>query len=272
MSFLAAVVQLTTTEDVEQSLARAEGLIDRAAERGAQLVVLPENVSFMGPEEGKRALAETLTGPTFSRLATKASRHGLHLLAGTLPEASEDPARPFNTSVLVAPCGEMAAVYRKIHLFDVELAGGESYRESAATMAGDRAVVANTDLGVIGMSICYDLRFPDFYRALCRAGATMVCVPAAFTVPTGRDHWEVLLRARAIENQLYVLAAAQYGMNTSRRSTYGRSMIIDPWGTVIAACPDGPGLALAEIDLERVNQVRAQLPCQQHERRANYRV
>lgn len=266
MAFLAAVVQLTTTRDVERSLAEAEALVAAAAQRGARLVVLPENTSFMGTEDEKLRLAEPLDGPSFTRLGQAARRHGLWLVAGTLPERGPDPAHAYNTSVLFDPEGAVCARYRKIHLFDVELGEGATHKESSSVAPGDRPVVAETELATLGLTVCYDLRFPDLYRTLARHGAEVLTVPAAFTVPTGRDHWEVLLRARAIENQCYVLAAGQFGAHDETRRTYGRSMIIDPWGTVLATCPDRTGFALAEIDLEPLRALRRRLPCLRHDR------
>jgi predicted amidohydrolase len=271
MKFLAAVVQLTTTDDAKGSIERALDSIDRAAAQGAKLVVLPENVSYMGTEAEKKRLAEPITGPTFARFGEKSKQHGIWLLAGSMPEASSS-GRPFNTSVLFDPEGRRAAVYRKIHLFDVSLGAGATHMESEHVEPGTSLSLAETSLGKIGMSICYDLRFPDLYRAYRRAGAEMLTVPAAFTVPTGRDHWEVLLRARAIENQAFVFAAGQFGQNTPTRTTFGRSMIIDPWGTVLATCPDRPSIAVAEIDLSQVESFRQKLPCLQHERHDAYKI
>lgn len=272
MTFLAAVVQLTSSSDKEASVARAEALIDEAAKRGAQLVALPENVSYMGTEEEKLRFAEPLDGPTFSRLGAAAAKHGVWLLAGTLPERGPTPARAYNTSVLFGPDGARVAVYRKIHLFDIQLGEGATHTESSSVEAGGSATLAETPLARIGMTVCYDLRFPGLYRALVHAGAELLAVPAAFTVPTGRDHWEVLLRARAIENQCYVLAPGQFGQNTEKRQTYGRSMIIDPWGTVLALAPDRPSVAVAEIDLAHLRNLRRKLPCLEHERPAAYTV
>lgn len=272
MSFLAAVVQLTSTPDVEASIASAEALTAEAARRGARLVVLPENTSFMGTDAEKRAIAEPLDGPMFARLGRLAKAHGLWLVAGTLPERGPTPERTFNTSVVFGPDGARVAVYRKIHLFDIELGEGATFKESATVEPGRHATVAETALARIGLTVCYDLRFPALYRVLVRAGAELITVPAAFTVPTGRDHWEVLLRARAIENQCYVLAAAQIGQNTPTRTTFGRSMIIDPWGTVLAVAPDRPSVALAEIDLGHLAALRQKLPCLQHERPDAYQL
>jgi deaminated glutathione amidase len=272
MKILAAVAQLTTTTDVAQSFDAAEGIVDEAAKLGAQFVILPENVSFMGPEEQKLLLAEPIDGPSFKRLGRIAQSHGIWLLGGTLPEIAEQPGLAYNTSTLFNPQGELVARYRKIHLFDVALGEGATHMESSSVAPGTEAVMASTDIGKIGMTVCYDLRFPTLFRALFHAGAEIITVPAAFTVPTGRDHWEVLLRARAIESQCYVIACGQYGANTPKRRTYGRSTIIDPWGTVLAVAPDRPGIALAEIDLQRVHDFRRKLPCAQHERPESYTV
>ncbi|MCC7382589.1 MAG: carbon-nitrogen hydrolase family protein [Deltaproteobacteria bacterium] len=266
MRFLAAAVQLTTTSDPRASLDAAEAGVAEAARLGARFVALPENVSFMGSEEEKLRLAESLDGPSFQRLAGWARRHSIWLLGGTLPEKSLDTPRAFNTSTLFSPEGRLVAAYRKIHLFDVELGEGATHRESSSVEPGRHPVLAETPLGKIGLSVCYDLRFATLYRALVRRGAEILTVPAAFTVPTGRDHWEVLLRARAIENLAYVIAPGQFGANTDTRRTFGRSMIIDPWGTVLAVVPDRTGVALAEIDLGRVAELRKNLPCLAHER------
>lgn len=267
MRYRAAVCQLTTTDDAEASVTRALAAVDEAASMGAKLVALPENVSFMGNEHAKLEYAEPADGPTFARLAAKAKEHEIYLLGGTLPEVGPNEGRAYNSSPLFGPDGSTIAVYRKIHLFDVALGEGATHVESKTVEPGTKGVIGETPLGKIGMSVCYDLRFPDIYRAYYRAGAEILTVPAAFTVPTGRDHWEVLLRARAIENQAYVFAPAQWGANSEKRRTYGRSMIIDPWGTVVAQVPDGQTVAVTEIDLERARDFRKKLPCVEHERK-----
>lgn len=267
MRYRAAVVQMTSTPDVERSLEAAEAGVQEAAASGARLVCLPENVSYLGPEADKPALAEPLDGPSFTRLARLARTHRVYLLAGTLPERSEDPGRPYNTSVLFGPAGQRLAVYRKIHLFDVDLGpDGPRFRESSRVSPGSGAVTVETELGALGLSVCYDLRFPELYRALVAAGADLLLVPSAFTVPTGKDHWEVLLRARAIENQCYVLAPAQQGHHFEKRTSYGRSLIVDPWGTVLTSCPDRPAVGLADVDLEALRQTRRRMPCLEHRR------
>jgi predicted amidohydrolase len=270
----AAVVQLNSQDDVAQNLSRVRELVGRATSDGARLVTLPENFAFMGEEAKKRELAEKVEprasahafGPIVSALAELASKHGAWVLGGGMPERSEDPARPFNTSVLVDPRGAIAAAYRKVHLFDVSLPDGTSLRESAATTAGSEATTAEV-LGVrVGLSVCYDVRFPELYRRLVDQGARVLTVPSAFTLATGKDHWHVLLRARAIENQVYVLAPAQHGRHPKGRQTYGKSIIVDPWGEVVAQCSEGEGFATAELDFVYQDRVRTALPSLLHRR------
>ncbi|MFO0677733.1 MAG: carbon-nitrogen hydrolase family protein [Polyangiaceae bacterium] len=267
---IAAVVQLTSTEDVKHNLARIKERVAQAAAAGAELVVLPENFAFFGNEEKKRALAEGLDGPShgpiLATLAELASKHGVDLVGGGMPERSKDHARPYNTSVHLAPNGAVVARYRKMHLFDVALADGTTLRESNATSPGAGVTITEVGDVKLGMTICYDLRFPELFRALGGEGARIVTVPSAFTVTTGKDHWHVLLRARAIENQVYVLAAAQHGKHPGGRSTYGKSVIVDPWGDVIAQAQEGESLALARLDFAYLDQVRTQLPCLTHVR------
>ncbi len=265
-SLLAAVVQLTSGADRAHNLAQALGLVDRAAAHGAQLVALPENVDFMGPEAEKLAGAEALDGPTFGAYAAKAKERGIFLLAGTIAERASTPGRARNTSALFGPDGALIAAYRKIHLFDVDLPDGARYRESELVEPGTEPIVATTALAKIGLSVCYDVRFPELYRRLVDQGAELLTVPAAFTLHTGKDHWEVLLRARAIESTAFVLAPAQVGRHSEKRVTYGNAMIIDPWGTVLARCGDGPGLALAELHESTLTRVRAELPSLRHRR------
>jgi predicted amidohydrolase len=267
---LAAVIQLSSQDDVPAKLARATALIREAARAGATLVVLPENFAFIGEEAQKLAIAERIDGtdrgPIVSAVAAAAKESGVHVIAGGMPERSVDPARPYNTSVLVDPRGEVVAVYRKIHMFDVDLADGTSLKESAATMAGAEPVVADVGGTNVGMTVCYDLRFPELFRLLEKRGARVVTVPAAFTLTTGKDHWHVLLRARAIENEVFVLAAAQHGKHPRGRQTYGKSLIVDPWGDVLAQCGEGEGFAVARLDFAYQDRVRAALPCLTHRR------
>jgi deaminated glutathione amidase len=263
-----AVVQLNSKEELFVNLSRVRHWISAAASEGAKLVTLPENFAFMGEEAQKRSLAERVDGafpgPILAALAECAVKHGVWVLGGGLPEKSEDEARPFNTSVLVDPTGSVVASYRKVHLFDVSLADGTSYRESAATSAGSEAVTTEVLGTRLGLSICYDLRFPELYRRLVDQGARVVTVPAAFTLMTGKDHWHALLRARAIENQVYILAPAQHGKHPRGRQTYGKSVVIDPWGDVIAQCSDGEGFATVSLDFRYQDHVRNSVPCLLH--------
>lgn len=260
--FLAAVIQLTSTADVVRNLGDVETLVGRASRYGASLVATPENVNFLGPAEEKVRRAEPLDGPTCRFFADLARRHGIVLLLGSFNERGSTPERCRNTSVLFGRDGSMLAVYRKIHLFDVDYSDSVRYLESQTVEPGDQTVVAATDLGRVGLSVCYDLRFADLYRRLVQGAAEILCVPAAFTMQTGRDHWRPLLQARAIECQSYVLAPAQFGRHDDPglRESFGHAMIIDPWGGVVATASDGPGLALAEIDLDRVATIRRAIP------------
>jgi deaminated glutathione amidase len=263
-----AVVQLNSQDIVASNLARARHWIAQAAAAGAQFVALPENFAFMGEDAAKREIAERLDraspGPVLSAIAESAAAHGIWVLGGGMAEKSGDPARPYNTSVLVDGKGAITATYRKVHLFDVALPDGTSASESTATSAGSDAVTADVLGKRVGLSICYDVRFPELYRRLVDQGARVVTVPAAFTLTTGKDHWHALLRARAIENQVYVLAPAQHGKHPRGRHTYGKSLVVDPWGEVIAQCSEGEGFALARLDFEYQDRVRAALPSLLH--------
>ena len=263
---LAAVVQMTSTTDVERNLATAESLVARAASRGAVFVGLPENFAFLRPEGQAAPEPQALDGPWVRRMADLARRHGVTLLLGSLPERIPGDSRVGNTSVLLGPDGATLAVYRKIHLFDIDLPGMEHLKESKAVLPGDEVVVTETALGPVGLSICYDLRFPELYRELTRRGARVLCVPSAFTERTGKAHWEVLLRARAIENLAYVVAPAQVGHHGGGRASHGQAMIVDPWGSVLAQVADGEGVAVAELDFERLERLRRELPALSHAR------
>jgi predicted amidohydrolase len=266
--FLAAVIQLNSTSDAEGNWRQARGLVERAAAAGAALVATPENTNFLGPHEEKVRRAEGLDGPTCERFSGLARELGVHLLLGSFNERGPEPGRCHNTSVLFGPDGGRIAVYRKIHLFDVDVSRQVRFTESATVTPGDEPVAASTDLGRIGLTICFDLRFGELYRRLVEMGAELFTVPSAFTSTTGRDHWHPLLRARAIECQGWVLAPAQVGRHDDEglRESYGHAMIVDPWGQIVATVPDGPGWALAEIDLDRVRQVRAAMPVADHRR------
>jgi predicted amidohydrolase len=257
---------MTSTADRARNLATSIRLLNEAAGLGARLVGLPENFAFMGRDEDRIANAETLEGPTLAAIRDVARARKVWVLAGSVAEDVGQPGKTANTSVLVADDGAIAAVYRKIHLFDVSIPDGARYAESETVVPGDRAVVAATPLGRIGLTVCYDLRFPELYRQLSGQGAEVVFVPAAFTLFTGKDHWEVLLRARAIENLCYVVAPAQVGRHSANRLTYGNAMVVDPWGTVLARCPDGEGVCLARFDRSRMERARRELPALSHRR------
>ena len=267
--FLAAAVQMRSGNDRAANEARALSLLGEAADRGAALIGLPEMWEHIGPAREKQAFAGPVEGSQLARIRELCSKRGVYCLAGSIAERAFD-GRVYNTSALVSPQGEIAATYRKLHLFDVDIPDGARYRESEQVAPGDApARAAETTLGVkIGLSVCYDLRFPELYRD---AGADLLCVPAAFTAYTGRAHWEVLLRARAIENQAYVFAPAQVGRigpASENRFAFGHSCIVDPWGEVVAdAGGEQEGLAVASIHPERLSQVRRDLPALQHRRR-----
>ncbi len=264
-----ALVQLNATSDVEANISTAVALADEAGSGGARLIVLPEYLQYRGTDDGFRASARPIPGPHTDPFAEVARRREAWILVGSTAETSADEARPFNSSTLLSPDGTIAAVYRKVHLFDVAVDAGPSDTESARVTAGDRVVCADVDGVVLGLTICYDLRFPELYRALALAGAQVLTVPANFTERTGRDHWEVLLRARAIENGAYVLAPAQIGGPPSQPA-YGHSMVIDPWGTVIAQAPDAVGIIRADIETDRVAAVRRQIPVLSNRRPGAY--
>jgi predicted amidohydrolase len=253
-------VQLTSRQDKAANLEAAERLVARAAADGAEIVVLPEKWNGIGSAEVLHGLAEPLEGgESVEAMARWARSLGLTLVGGSITERRDDREKLSNTCVVFGPDGEPTAVYRKIHLFDVEV-GGHVYRESEAEEPGEEAVVAEDGDWPIGLSVCYDLRFPELYRILALEGARLVTVPANFTLFTGRDHWHPLLRARAIENQLYVAAAAQVGEPVPGRPSYGRSLVVDPWGIVLAQAPDGEAVITAELDAARLEDVRARLP------------
>lgn len=267
----AAVIQLNCQDDVKKNLERVTALGTDAAKSGATLLAFPENFAFMGEESQKREIAESTedgsAGPITRTVIDLARATGAWVVAGGMPEKSGDPQRPFNTSLLVSPDGVVAARYRKIHLFDVDLPDGTKLLESGATSAGSDHVVATIGPDIeLGMTICYDLRFPELYRKLANEGVRIVTVPAAFTLTTGKDHWHVLLRARAIENQVFILAPAQHGKHPRNRQTYGKSIIVDPWGDVLAQAQEGEGWATATLDFAAQDRVRKSLPCLTHRR------
>ncbi len=255
-----AIVQLEARDDVAANLAHAAALAREAA-AGADLVVLPEYVQYRGSAEGYRASAAPIPGPTTEPFAAVARATGTWILAGSHAEATADPARPYNTAVLLGPDGSAVATYRKLHLFDIAVVDGPADTESARVTPGEEAVVAQAAGALLGLTICYDLRFPELYRALALAGAQVLAVPAVFTARTGRDHWEPLLRARAIENGAWVVAAGGCGPGgPGAIPAWGHSMIVDPWGRIVVEAGDDEAILRAELDIELVAQTRSQIP------------
>ncbi|MFB2772875.1 carbon-nitrogen hydrolase family protein [Pelatocladus sp. BLCC-F211] len=265
-SYLAAAIQMTSVPDLEKNLAQAEELIDLAVRQGAELVGLPENFPYMGEEKDKLAQAGAIAHKTEAFLKTMAQRYQITILGGGFPIPVEGTGKVYNTALLVDRNAQELLRYQKVHLFDVNVPDGNTYRESSTVMAGTElpSVYADEVLGNIGLSVCYDVRFPELYRHLSSKGADVIFVPAAFTAFTGKDHWQVLLQARAIENSCYIIAPAQTGLNYDRRQTHGHAMIIDPWGVILADAGEKPGVAIAEIKPSRLEQVRRQMPSLQH--------
>jgi deaminated glutathione amidase len=266
----AAAIQMTSSRDVRHNLAEAGRLLAAAAEQGAQLAVLPENFSFMGSTDVERSAAveKDGDGPAQAFLAEAAERHGIWIVGGTIPIRDPGAQRASQRSLLFGPDGREAARYDKIHLFDVDIPGREAerYLESAASAPGTRVVSAATPLARIGMTVCYDVRFPALFHRLSVLGADVLVVPAAFTVPTGEVHWKPLLQARAIESLAYVVASGQTGEHAGGRKTYGHSMIIGPWGEVLAELAAGPGVVCADLDMIRLEQLRTKFPVLAHRR------
>lgn len=267
---LVAAVQMNVGDCKEENLSLALRLIDEAASRGAQLLVLPEYVTYRGPESRYAEVAETIPGPTSRLLAAKAREHGMFIHGGSLIEPGPREGRYYNASYLLDPTGSVHAVYRKVHLFDVDVAGEVEKRESEFIAPGDVLVAAELPEFVLGMSICFDLRFPEVYRALAGTGALVMAVPAAFAQATGRAHWEILLRARAIENHAYVVAAAQWGV-CGGSPMHGHSMIVDPWGAVLTEALDGDVVIIAQVDGDEAERRRDQVPVLANRRADVYR-
>jgi predicted amidohydrolase len=262
-------VQMRSTDDLVANLAKVAELTERAADQGAQLVALPECFSFLGRgERDKLKIAETIGsgGPVITALRELAIKHEVYLLGGGTPETVEgDAKRTYNTAVVVNPGGHVIARYRKIHLFDVDIPGAATLRESDATAPGDELVVVDIGGARVGLTICYDVRFPELYRALVKdKGAEVLMVPAAFTAHTGAAHWHLLLRARAIEDQAWVVAPAQWGRHNEKRESYGHTLVVDPWGTLFDELPAGEGVLMATLHGDAVSQRRTQMPCLQH--------
>jgi predicted amidohydrolase len=254
-----AVCQVNSRADRSMNLATARELLERAATAGADLAVLPEYVDYLGPTAGAPK-PEPVDGEFASTFAQAAADLGVWVVAGSFHETGPDDDHTYNTSLVFDRTGRLAATYRKIHLFDIDIPDRVSYHESRTVAPGSDVVTVEIEGVRVGLSICYDLRFPELYRQLAVAGAQVLLVPAAFTAHTGRDHWEVLLRARAIENQCYVVAAGQIGDHDPGQRCYGRSMVVDPWGTVVAQAPDVVGITIADVDLDRVQTVRRDVP------------
>jgi deaminated glutathione amidase len=266
----AAAVQLNSTDEYDRNLEVAERLVRGAAAEGAELVLLPEKWTVLGPPEAIRDSAEPLDGPSLTAAASWARELGIYLVAGSVPEIVPEWEKLANTSVMFGPGGEQLALYRKIHMFDVEV-GDVEYRESAVEQAGDQLALGDAGGVLVGLTICYDLRFPELYRILALRGGRVLTVPAAFTERTGRDHWDVLIRARAIEDQVFMLAAGQIGFAPPHYRSYGRSMIVDPWGVVLAQAADTECFVTADLDFTIQNEMRDSLPSLRHRRPETYR-
>lgn len=263
-----SLVQLCSTRDIDQNLATCSRLAEEAGADGADWILFPENAAFLGKDRDKLAIAEDLEGPIVEHFRGIARDTRSWVSVGSVPERSPDEGRTYNTQVLLEPDGSTAAVYRKIHLFDVEVEGGRSYRESHSVLGGEEVVCSSVSVAgeehTIGMSVCYDLRFPELYRALVERGAVAMTVPSAFTLQTGRDHWHPLLQARAIENQAYMLAPNQWGNHFGTRSSYGHSVIYDPWGRMIACASDTECVVSARLDFDYLQDVRQRMPSLGH--------
>ena len=258
-----AAIQLTSTADRQANLEAADRLTREAAAGGADLVVLPEKWSVLGTPDDQLAGAETLDGPSITWARATARELGIDLVAGSIVERRADRERLSNTCVHVGPAGEVREVYRKVHLFDVEV-GGRVYRESALTEPGTDIVLSEARGVPLGLSVCYDLRFPELFRVLTVRGARVIALPAAFTRMTGAAHWEVLVRARAIENQVFVVAADQVGRHPGDLESFGGSTVVGPWGEVLGVARDTEAVVLADLDLARQDEVRRRLPSLEH--------
>ena len=266
--FLLACVQLHSTDQIAHNLEQCRRWIKEAVERGAEMILLPEDFAFLARNEtDKLALQEKDLRLIVESIREEAIRHSLYILAGGHPVRTDQPKKLYNRATLFSPDGKEIAHYDKIHLFDVDPPGATPLRESTHIRAGERIVVADTPLCKIGLSICYDLRFPELYRALALQGAELLTVPAAFTLTTGKDHWRLLLQARAVENQCYLAAPAQWGKHSETRFSFGSSLVCDPWGTILACAPESPGLAIAEFQPAYLAEIRQRVPCHQHIRR-----
>lgn len=257
--FLMAVLQIDSQSNKKLNLEKVDTFIDEAASHGAQFIAMPENIHYCGPKDGVFANAETIPGPMSNFFASKAKQHGIWLHCGSIGEIIQNESKLYNTTLLYNPQGKLAARYEKIHMYDVDIKDGPSTRESDTKKPGERIVVCNTDFCKVGLSICYDMRFPEIYRIMALMGAKLIFVPANYTMFTGKDHWECILKTRAIENQCYIVAPAQIGKKPAFQA-YGRSMVINPWGITTACAEDRETIIYAEIDPDYVEQIRNQLP------------
>ena len=269
--YTVALVQMDSQNDKGENLKQACAFIDEAAAHGASLICFPEVMNLIGRNIGEGGGKEPVDGYTMKFLKEKAVRHGVYIHSGSITEEVPGEKTSRNTSVLISPEGEILGTYRKLHMFDITLADGTPFNESDKVIPGDDIVTIPTELGTFGMSICYDIRFPELYRIMALRGAQILFTPASFTMPTGKDHWEPILRARAIENGCYVVAAGQIGTKPAY-AAYGNSMVVDPWGTVIARAKDMPGLTYAEIDLDYLYKIRKQIPSLNNRRTELYGV
>jgi len=264
-SFLAAAIQMNSQADLYYNMKQARQFVEQASHTGALLVALPENFAFLGDEAARLKQADDISEIVVESLSEWAKEFNIYIIGGGYPVRA-DGSKLFNRAILVSPEGKIVASYDKIHLFDVELSTEESYKESDLVQSGSKTAIVyeSEELANIGLSICYDIRFPELYRQLSEKGAELLCVPAAFTRPTGEAHWEILLRCRAIENSAYLIAPAQTGKHGKKRETYGHSMIVDPWGTVLADAGSEPGIVTAEINLEKLKEIRRKFPSLKH--------
>ena len=270
--FIAAAIQIDSQSNKKENLEKLDHFIDIAhKDFGAKLIGMSEMVNFAGEKNEEFTNAETIPGPTTNFFCKKAKQHKVWLHCGSILEKIPGEKKLYNTNVFMNPRGEIVSIYRKIHLFDISLDESVSFFESSTIKAGDKVTVVDTELGGVGFSICYDIRFPELYRSLTLKGAKIIFVPAEFTMPTGKDHWECLLRARAIENECYIIAPAQIGKKPAFQS-YGRSLIIDPWGTVIAKASDKECVISAEIDMEYLEKIRRCIPCLEHRKPEVYKL
>lgn len=266
MTYRIAACQMNTQADKAANLAQAEQLLDEAARLGAQVAALPEMFNVLGTAEEVLAAREPEDGPTVTFLRQKARQHRMIVHGGSIPVAVPDSAKAWNTTLVIDATGEIVARYRKIHLFDIDISGQVAENESSRFAAGEEMVAFESDYGSFGLTICYDIRFPELYRALTLAGARVIFQPAAFTLYTGKDHWEALIRARAIENQVYMVSPAQIGVHAGSKRCFGSTMIVDPWGVVLARAPERVCVVTADIDYEHQEKIRRELPALQHRR------